>query len=72
MADAFSLLSDIFKLKPVREYTLFEKKTHRVLMASDASYEAGVGKAGLLIRSDPGKPRRNVWAWWSTSTPSDR
>jgi len=56
LADAFALLSDIFKMKPVREYTLFERKTHRVLMASDASYEAGVGKAGFLIISDPGKP----------------
>ena len=56
MAEAFAFLKDVFKLKPVREYTLFESDTHRVLMASDAFYEAGVGKAGFLIISDPGKP----------------
>jgi hypothetical protein len=56
LRDAFALLQDVFKLRPIRKYTLFEQDTHRVLMASDASYEAGVGKAGFLVVSDPGKP----------------
>ena len=56
LAEAFAFLHDVFKLRPVREYTLFEADAHRVLMASDASYEDGVGKAGFLIISDPGKP----------------
>ena len=52
----FSLLRDLFKLQPRRKYALFERSIHRVLVASDASYENGVGKARFLLVSDPDRP----------------
>ena len=37
---------------------MFERNVHRVLVASDASYEreTGAGEAGFLVVSDPGQP----------------
>ena len=54
---SFQLLQDLFKLQPRREFRLCTGKVHRILVASDASYEAGLGKAGFLIVSDPGSPK---------------
>ena len=53
---SFDLLSDLFKLKPQREYLLWKGLLRRALTASDAAYEGGKGSAGFLSVIDPGKP----------------
>ena len=53
---SFDLLSDLFKLKPQREYLLWKGLLRRAVTASDAAYEWGKGSAGFLSVIDPGKP----------------
>ena len=63
LTTSFAFLDDIFKLKPMRDYTLFEADTHRVLMASDAYYENSVGKAGFSSSPTPANHVRNGLGW---------
>ena len=53
---SFELLSDLFKLRPQREYLLWNSTMRRAITASDAAYEGGRGSAGFLSVIDPGKP----------------
>ena len=53
---AFSMVRGVLAAQPRREFQLFKGTCRRVLMASDASYEGGVGKAGFLMVVDPGLP----------------
>ena len=53
---SFELLSDLFKLRPQREYLLWNSTMRRAITASDAAYENGKGSAGFLSVIDPGKP----------------
>ena len=51
---AFELVESVLSLQPRREFRLFGGFPRKVLLASDASYEAGVGRAGFLLVVDPG------------------
>ena len=55
---SFELLSDLFKLRPQREYLLWGGALRRAVTASDAAYEmeSGKGSAGFLSVINPGKP----------------
>jgi len=56
ISSSFELLSDLFRLKPQREYMLWGGVLRRAMTASDAAYENGKGSAGFLSVIDPGKP----------------
>ena len=45
----------MFKLRPRREFVLWDKQPRRSVTASDAAYECGVGSAGALSVIDPGQ-----------------
>ena len=53
---SFELLSDLFRLRPQREYLLWSGTLRRAITASDAAYENGKGSAGFLSVIDPGRP----------------
>ena len=53
---SFELLSDLFKLRPQREYMLWGGAGRRAVTASDAAYEVGKGSAGFLSVIDPSQP----------------
>ena len=53
---SFELLSDLFRLRPQREYLLWSRILRRAVTASDAAYEDGRGSAGFLSVIDPGRP----------------
>jgi hypothetical protein len=54
LENALNLIRSILVMQPRREFTLFSSMIRRVLVASDASYEAGVGNAGFLFVGGPG------------------
>ena len=56
IAQSFNLLADLFKLRPRREYSLWNSLPRRAVTASDAAYENGRGSAGFLSVMDPGMP----------------
>jgi len=53
---SFDLLDDLFKLRPQREYLLWNGTLRRVITASDAAYEDSKGSAGFLCVAYPGQP----------------
>jgi hypothetical protein len=57
--ESFALITDLLSLQPRREYQLFSRSIRRVLVAADASYEAGVGRAGFLLVFQPGTPEES-------------
>ena len=75
---SFELLSDLFKLRPQREYMLWGGAGRRAVTASDAVYEVGKGSAGFVSVVDPGQPEEtrlgkviaipgclcNIWGEW--------
>jgi len=52
------LIQSLFKMQPRREFILFQRVVKRILVASDASYEASVGNAGFLMVTYPGQADR--------------
>ena len=56
ITQSFQLLTDLFRLKPRREFLFWDKQPRRSITASDAAYENGVGSAGFLSVIDPGHP----------------
>jgi hypothetical protein len=74
---SFELLRDLMKMQPRREFSLFRRTIRRILVASDASYEGGAGKAGVLLVRDPGCPEETrmgrviiipeaIYSFWGT------
>ena len=55
LCTSFEILSDLFRLQPRREYYLMQSTFKRLLVASDAAYESGVGSAGFLAVLHPGR-----------------
>ncbi len=53
------MFQDLLSLQPRREYQLFSCSVKRVLVAAEASYENGVGKAGFLLVTVPGTPEES-------------
>ena len=56
LAEAFAMLKDLLSLHPSREYLLFPHAVRRVLVAADASFENGKGKACFLLIANQGTP----------------
>jgi len=52
---SFELIEDLFKMQPRREYWFAARTFRRVLVASDAACENGVGSAGFLAVLNPGR-----------------
>ena len=59
LAASFTLIQDLLALQPRREYRLLNLTERRILVAADASYERGVGKAGFLVVIGPGTPEES-------------
>ena len=59
LAASFTLIQDLLALQPRREYRLLTLMERRILVAADASYERGIGKAGFLVVIGPGTPEES-------------
>ena len=55
LEEALHLIRDVLSLRPRREAWLTNLAFPRLLVASDAAYEAGVGTAGFLMVRQPGR-----------------
>jgi hypothetical protein len=54
---SFQLIKDLLSFRPRREYLLEVSGRKRAVVATDAAYERGEGRAGYLLVLQPGRPQ---------------